>query len=184
MNPYTDGQYPASESDDCVADRQFIEWFNQEGFSNTRVFHFGSGYHHKVGIELSKNNNSIMSVTISKFEHNRYVELLRENPALANHYKLLHCNIYSLDKKLLPKFDIITLFHLYEYEQFNSGLETYDDSGLLHMLIQNCNKNTLILFFRKSSAFKQCNGLINEQIKIGKLIVSNNYKDLLISKVI
>lgn len=183
MSAYSDGQYPSSAEDKCIADEQFIEWFCKKEYYHKRVFHFGSGYHHKVGIELARSNSPVMAVTISKFEHDRYVELLRENPALANHYKLLHCNIYSLDARLLPKFDIINLFHLCEYAQHNSGVETYNDTTLLEMFVYNSIIGALILLFRGSNAFDKAVELMNVYVRRNKVILVDIYKSLSIYKV-
>ena len=98
-------------------DLHFVRWLEDKKIEGKLVFHFGTGEHHLIG----KNNyerggpNEIVAITASRGEHDAYVDFIIDNPAAANYYKVFFGDIYTLSPRMLPKFDVVTLFHLCEY---------------------------------------------------------------------
>ena len=113
---YYDNSWPLTLTD-YPCDLHFVQWLESKKIEGKVIFHFGTGEHHLVG----KNNhdrgnpNEIMGIAASRKEHGAYIDFIVDNPGAANYYRVLFGDIYTLSPRMLPKFDIVTLFHLCEY---------------------------------------------------------------------
>ena len=114
------------------------------------VFHFGTGLHHTVGINAHNLNQGLIvhGVTTCAAEVNRYMELTGENPDLMKTYKVSYCDIYSIHPSELPKYDIVSLFHVGEY-----SLSVDDDCRLIDMMIEALKPGGLMMFFKDSTGY-------------------------------
>src|SRR5262249_483779 len=133
-----------------------FQYIESRKLRNKVIFHFGTGEHHflgKINHECG-NPNEIIGITACKEEHDAYVDFIVNNPAAANYYKVLYADIYTLSPRVLPMFDIVTLFHLCEYyDEQKSAYARLDDIGLLEMFISKLNPGGRLLFFKGSDGF-------------------------------
>src|SRR5262249_17297818 len=113
---YYDNSWPLTLTN-CPCDLDFVRYLEARQLAGNLIFHFGTGAHHLVG----KNNyergnpNEILAIPASGDEHQAYIDFVVNHPAAANHYKVLFADIYTLNARMLPRFDLVTLFHLCEY---------------------------------------------------------------------
>ncbi len=66
---------------------------------NKTIFHFGTGEHHLIALDNAKlrKPNQIFGVTASKKEIDTYTDLVISNAKVANSYKAMFVDIYTLD---------------------------------------------------------------------------------------
>jgi len=162
---------------ECPCDIHFVE-FMKNGVRNKNIFHFGTGGHHLVGVENSKLDmpNDILGMSLQKDEYIAYIDLITENPMISKNYKVIFSDIYTLSQNLMPKFDIVNLFHLCEY--FYKGTDYYktDDVGLLRLFCQNLKEGGAILFYKGSSKFHITKSILDNFNLLDKI---GEYKSLL-----
>ena len=94
---------------ECPCDMHFLEWLEEQKIRDKAIFHFGTGSHHIVGLKTAEDgsNNAVFGITASPAEYDAYVKMLIENPRLGHTYKAYFGDIYQLDRRLLPMFDIV-----------------------------------------------------------------------------
>jgi hypothetical protein len=141
---------------ECPCDLQFLDWLDREHIRDASIFHFGTGSHHIVGVQTSENGsgNCVLGITASPKEHDAFVELVIDRPDVERTYKVLFGDIYQLEKRLLPEFDVVTLFHLCEFRTEQSdAYGAMTDRQLLDLLTQKTRPGGYILFYTKSFAF-------------------------------
>jgi hypothetical protein len=141
---------------DCPCDVHFVEWLDREKITDGAIYHFGTGNHHHVGIECAKEHrrNSVLAITAAPQEYDAYVRLAIARPEVLRHYNVVFGDIYLLNDKLLPEFDVVTLFHLCEFR----GEKTDSYGGLTDLEVTNLLTDKTrpgghILFFTTSFAF-------------------------------
>ncbi len=102
---------------ECPCDVHFIEWLDREKITGSAIYHFGTGNHHHVGIECARESrrNSVLGITAAPQEYQKYIELAIARPEVLRTYNAVFGDIYLLNAKLLPVFDVVTLFHLCEF---------------------------------------------------------------------
>lgn len=181
LNDWND-TWPLSE-EDCPCDLHFLEYLDERHVCGKAIFHFGTGEHHILGIENARrpfeNRNYILGVTASKKEHEAYVQLILNRARLAVYYKVMFVDIYTMTSRLLPLFDIVTLFHLCEfYDPVRSRYAPLDDAKLLRMFLSKLKLNGRILFYTGSSHFDRARSIIDAFVKRGWLRKTANYKTL------
>src|SRR5207248_2823686 len=122
------------------------------------------------------------------------INFIVDNPKAANGYKVLYADIYTLSSKMLPSFDIVTLFHLgdcYDEQPYskelglgdpeldtnrlNSAYAPLDDLGVLRLFISKLNPEGKILFNTNSEGFRQHNF-----VRDGNLAVAEKYGYVLV----
>ena len=153
---------------DYSPDRDFVAYLTSRSIKGKLIFHFGTGEHHLVGKHNHErgNPNEIFAITASREEYRAYVDFVINNPVAANSYKALFGDIYTLSPRMLPDFDIVTLFHLGEcYDQqiddaddqtdpqgvrLNSAYSRLDDATLLDLFLHKLSPGGKILFFKRS----------------------------------
>jgi SAM-dependent methyltransferase len=169
----------------CPCDIHFIEYLTKSGAASKSIFHFGSGEHHLLGRAnvVAPKRNEILAITASKSEHAAYVDLIIGNPEIANYYKVLFGDIYTLSAALLPDFDFVTLFHLCEfYDSTRSAYAPLNDESLVQLFLSKLKPGGRILFYRRSFAFAQAGSIIQDYVSSGRLVEEEDYRSLLICK--
>lgn len=141
---------------ECPCDVHFIEWLDETRITDAGIYHFGTGAHHHVGIECANEHrrNAVLGITASPQEYDAYVELAKARPEVLRYYNAVFGDIYLLNERLLPAFDVVTLFHLCEFR----GEKTDSYGGLTDLEVANLlTEKTIpggyILFFTTSFAF-------------------------------
>jgi hypothetical protein len=132
----------------------FNEWTEAKQLAGKTIFHFGTGTHHVVGLRQAEFGNAVFAVTASKEEHEAYIALVADNSRLAKCYLAYFGDIYLSNPRLLPDFDVVTLFHLNEFSRENTASAEYGgctDRGLLDMMTGKTRPGGHILFYRNSN---------------------------------
>jgi hypothetical protein len=88
-------------------------------------------------------------VTAAPQEYEAFVRLAIERPDVLRHYNAVFGNIYLLNRKLLPVFDVVTLFHLCEFRgDKNDAYGAMTDLDLVNLLTNHTRPAGHLLFFR------------------------------------
>jgi hypothetical protein len=141
---------------ECPCDVHFIEWLDHNGITDSTIYHFGTGGHHHVGIECAseKRRNAVLGITAAPQEHEKYVELAIARPDVLRYYNAVFGDIYLINDKLLPIFDVVTLFHLCEFRgEKNDAYNALTDLEVTNLLTDKTRPGGHILFFPTSFAF-------------------------------
>jgi len=169
--------------DVCPCDVDFCDFIHDKGIRDRVIFHFGTGEHHIVGrrnIDVQAPNH-IFAVTASEGEYGAYIKYIIDNPYAGNYYKVLFLDIYTLSERILPRFDVVTLFHLCEFfREQNSRYAPLDDRGLINLFISRLQPGGRILFYRGSLAAEKMLPIVNEYVDAGKFVFAEAYKTLLV----
>jgi hypothetical protein len=156
----------------CPCDVHFFDYCRTYGICDKTIFHFGTGQHHYLGIrnlELQP-PNEILGVTASREEYSSYIDLIVDNPLIANYYKVLFCDIYTMRPRSTPSFDLVTLFHLCEfYSEKNRAYTEGDDSSILGMFVAKLNPGGQLLVYRGSKDFAAAAALVERKVSEGTL---------------
>lgn len=139
-----------------ACDVHLVEWLDEKRITDAAIYHFGTGGHHYVGIECAKpeRRNSVLGITAAPQEYESYVRLAIERPDVLRYYNAVFGDIYLLNERLLPTFDVVTLFHLCEFR--GPKTDTYGgltDLDLTNLLTDKTRPGGHILFFTGSFAF-------------------------------
>lgn len=141
---------------ECPCDVEFVEWLDLNGIVDKTIYHFGTGAHHYVGVECAREErrNSVLGITASPQEYDSFVALAIARPDVLRRYNAVFGDIYLLNGRLLPSFDVVTLFHLCEFR----GEQTDRYGGLTDLevtdlLTEKTAPGGHLLFFTKSYAF-------------------------------
>jgi hypothetical protein len=167
----------------CPCDVHFTEWLDEKKIRNKAIFHFGTGSHHHVGVKTAEDgsNNSVLGITASPEEYDAYVKLAIEHPTVTKFYKAYFGDIYQLDSKLLPNFDIVTLFHLCEFRsEANDAYGALTDLEMAALLVDKLVPGGWLLFYTGSFRFNLAIPVIAQLEKIRKLERIGEYKTLLL----
>lgn len=169
--------------DICACDIHFVEYLHARGVQDKVIFHFGTGEHHLLG----KANldaavpNEILAITASPEEYGKYIEFVIANPLAARTYKVIFGDVYTLTARTLPRFDLVTLFHLCEfYEETTSAYAELDDLSLLALFLSQLRPDGRVLFYKRSSHFGQCRVIVDTFVAEGRLVQVDEYKSLLV----
>ena len=120
---------------------------------NKLIYHFGTGTHHVIGIKqaTNKSGNAVFAITASKEEYDAYIELVdRPRRRSSKNYLAYFGDIYLTNPKLLPDFDVVTMFHLCEFFFPNTASKAYggmDDAKLLDLFTAKTKQGGHILFY-------------------------------------
>jgi SAM-dependent methyltransferase len=153
--PYIDYEWTL-RPDDCPCDVQFIEWLDDRRIADAAIYHFGTGAHHYVGIECAKpeRRNSVMGITASPEEYDAFIKLSIRNPEILRHYNAVFGDIYLLNGRLLPTFDVVTLFHLCEFRVWqHDAVGALTDREVLNLLSDHTKPGGHLLFYEGSHAW-------------------------------
>jgi hypothetical protein len=161
MNYWTD-KWDLHE-DVCPCDVQFNDWTDAERIGSKAIYHFGTGTHHVVGIRQAERGNVVYGITASIEEYEAYIKLVTENAKVAKHYLVYFGDIYLTNPKLLPEFDVVTMFHLCEFFFPNTASAEYGgmtDRQLLDLFTDKTRPGGHILFYLRSAAYDRAKGVI------------------------
>jgi hypothetical protein len=152
---YWDAYWDLREKE-CPCDVHFIEWLDKNRITDAAIYHFGTGGHHHVGIECASETrrNTVLGITAAPQEHEKYVELAITRPDVLRYYNAVFGDIYLINEKLLPTFDVVTLFHLCEFRgEKNDAYNALTDLEVTNLLTDKTHPGGHILFFTSSFAF-------------------------------
>ena len=141
---------------ECPCDVHFIEWLDREKITGRAIYHFGTGNHHHVGIECARESrrNSVLGITAAPQEYQKYIELAIARPEVLRTYNAVFGDIYLVNPKLLPVFDVVTLFHLCEFRgERTDAYGGATDLDVANLLTDKTRPGGHILFFTSSFAF-------------------------------
>ena len=146
--------------EDCPCDVDFVAWLDEAGVRNSAIYHFGTGGHHHVGIECARpeRQNSVLAITAAPREHEAFVRLATERPEVLRFYNAVFGDIYLLNERLLPDFDVVTLFHLCEFRSAaNDAYGALTDLEVTRILTRRLKPGGHMLFFPGSFAWDRAN---------------------------
>jgi hypothetical protein len=163
----------------------FCSYLEERNVSKKSIFHFGSGGHHLVGRRNrdAALENEVLAITASPREHARYVKKVTRDPSLGRHYRVLFADIYDLSAASLPEFDVVTLFHLFEYTPTDDQRRRLDDAGVLDLFRSKLTRHGRLLFYEGSIGRPRTRGIIERAVADGKISFEEQYKSLLIYRV-
>ena len=164
-------------------DIHLIEWLDQRRITDAAIYHFGTGGHHYVGVECAKpeRRSSVLGITASPQEYQNYVRLVTGRPDVLRYYNAVFGDIYLLNEKLLPSFDVVTLFHICEFR----GPQTDAYGGLTDLAVTNLLTDKTrpgghILFYTSSFAFAKAKPVIAQWEKERPVERVGEYKSVLV----
>jgi SAM-dependent methyltransferase len=171
----------ALDLSDCPCDVQLVEYLQRFNVSDRSIFHFGTGSHHLVGRENQQlpQPNQILAITASHPEHEAYVKLVLQEREIERNYKVLFSDIYTLDARNLPNFDVVTLFHLCEfYLPDQAVFLRHDDRSLLAMFVEKLNSGGIVILYDRSNDWPKAQLLIQALIASQVIEPVDTYKNL------
>ena len=169
----------------CPCDLHFLRYLSRKGLNQQTIFHFGTGAHHLVGREnvLFQQPNEILGITASRGEYERYIDLVVDNPRIGRYYKVVFMDIYTLNPRLMPNFDLITMFHLAEHGSVcNEDVHKTADSILLEQVVSLLKPSGRIFFYKNSGrgAAERVRLLLREFCGSGRLQHYEDFESLLV----
>ena len=167
----------------CPCDVHFNDWIEAQKLTGKTIYHFGTGTHHVIGIRQAGNGsgNTVFAITASKGEYDSYIELVTEKPRVAKSYLAYFGDIYLTEPALLPDFDVVTMFHLCEFSNYDSkAYGGLTDRALLDLMTGKLRPGGYMLFYPNSMAFDQAEGVIADWAKAGAVERIGEYKTLLV----
>lgn len=181
---YWNDSWPLSE-EECPCDIHFVEYLAKEKIRNKVIFHFGTGEHHIIGTKNvergAAERNEILAVTASPQEYDAYMRMSIDCAEMAKYYKAMFVDIYTLTDRIIPNFDIVTLFHLCEfYDPEKSNYTPLNDSTLLNLFLKKLSLGGRILFYSGSSHFELAERIIKDYADRGEIRKVDQYKSLLV----
>jgi hypothetical protein len=173
--------------DVCPCDSHFNDWVAKNKIKNKLIYHFGTGTHHLIGIKqaTNKSGNAVFAITASKEEYETYIQLSTENAKVSKAYVAYFGDIYLTNPKILPDFDVVTMFHLCEFFFPNTASKAYGgmtDEKLLDLFTAKTKKGGHILFYMGSMAWNKALPLVQkwEKEKRGTVKRVGEFKTLLV----
>jgi hypothetical protein len=183
MNYWTD-KWDLHE-DICPCDIHFNDWVEDRKLRGNSIYHFGTGTHHVIGIRQAENGsgNVVFAITASIEEYEAYLRLVTDKSAVSKNYLAYFGDIYLTNPKLLPEFDVVTLFHLCEFFFPNTASKEYGgmtDRAVLDLLTDKTRPDGHILFYTRSIAFEKAKAVIAEWEKAKPVERVGEFKTLLV----
>ena len=169
----------------CPCDQHFVELLAERNISKSVIYHFGSGGHHLVGVQCMKagKGNVVMSITAAPQEHKEYEKLIISTPELAHHYICYFSDIYTFNGRLMPKFDVTTLFHLCEFRsEWDDAYGGLTDMEVLRQMCAQTNPGGLVVFYNGSNGWDGTAPLVEKAVAEGLLTADGVYKMLPVYK--
>jgi len=172
-------------ADSCPCDLHFAEYLEERGIRGRTIFHFGTGEHHLLALRNAarapEDRNEILAVTASLKEHAEYARLIIEDAELAISYKVLFTDIHTLSPRLLPAFDLVTLFHHGEYyDPEESAYAPLDDRGLIEIFLTRLAPGGRLLFYTGSIGFHRTAPLLADLVGGGRLAKVDEHRSLVV----
>ena len=178
LNTYDDNWVTKGE-----CDIHLVEWLDRQKITDASIYHFGTGGHHHVGIECAKpeRRTSVLGITASPQEYQNYVRLVTRRPAVLRYYNAVFGDIYLLNEKLLPSFDLVTLFHICEFR----GPQTDAYGGLTDLAVTNLLTDKTrpgghVMFYNDSFAYEKAKPVIAQWEKERPVERIGEYKTVVV----
>lgn len=171
----------------CPCDVHFAQWLEEEGIEGATIFHFGTGGHHHLGLNNMARgaHNSILGITASPQEFRAFETLAIQNATLSRQYQVLFGDIYLLNERLLPRFDVASLFHLCEFrgesQDVYGGLT---DRQVVEVLLKTMRRGGRILLFAGSFAYDKALAIADEFVAEGIFGPPTVYKSLRVYEIL
>ena len=165
----------------CPCDAHLMDFVADRNIRNATIYHFGTGGHHLVGLRCLEDgrNNSVFGITASPSEYDEYVKLVIANPKLAKPYLAYFGDIYMLNEKLLPEFDVVTLFHSREFRtEKNDAYGALTDFEVMDLLAKKTRRGGFLLFYTGSYAYNSAKQDIDALAKTGLVKETGMFKTL------
>jgi hypothetical protein len=183
MNYWTD-KWPLME-EVCPCDVHFNQWAADQKLRGKSIYHFGTGTHHVIGMEQATNGsgNVVFAITASIEEYEAYVKLVTDKAQIAKNYLAYFGDIYLTNERLLPEFDVVTMFHLCEFFYPNTDSAEYGgltDRKVLDLFTDKTAKGGHILFYTKSIKFGDAKPVIAAWEKDKGVEKVDEFKTLLV----
>jgi hypothetical protein len=183
MNYWTD-KWDLHE-DVCPCDVHFNDWVKTKKIANKVIYHFGTGTHHVVGRAQAESGskNLVYGITASIEEYEAYIKLASEHPEVAKRYVAYFGDIYLTNAKLLPQFDVVTMFHLCEFFFPNTASKEYGgltDLKLANLFTDQIKPGGYMLFYTRSIAFDKAKAVIAKWEKAKPVKRVGEFKTLLV----
>jgi len=171
----------------CPCDIHFNQWIEANAITGKSIYHFGTGKHHIVGLTQAANgsDNVVFGITASIIEYEAYIELANERPQLSKNYLAYFGDIYLINPRLLPAFDIATMFHAGEFIAPNTTSPEYggvDDLGVARILLERMPPDGWLLFFNGSFAYDKAEAVVRVLEAEKKITRSETFKSLLVCR--
>ena len=166
---------------ECPCDAHFCDWLEETDTRGKAIFHFGTGGHHLLGLHNAEKGlgNAILGITASPGEIRTYETMITENPELGWGYKAYFGDIYQLDARLLPVFDIVTLLHVGEFRtEKNDAYGGLTDDAMVRLLAGRTRTGGTIAFYAGSYAYDKAKAVHDRLVAEGILIPKGQYKTL------
>lgn len=176
-------EYWALRIDECPCDIEFVQWLDAHGVTDAAIYHFGTGGHHTVGIACAdpRRRNAVLGITLMPEEHQEYLKLVIARPDVMRHYNVIFGDIYLANEKLLPDFDVVTLFHLCEYRSAeHDAYGALSDLDVAGLLTRRVRRGGHVLFYTGSFAFDATWDLIAQWERAGDVERVGGFKTLLV----
>ncbi len=166
----------------CPCDLHLVDYFTHRRHARRVLFHMGSGLHHHVGRELCRpgRDNQVVSITTSRDEMLAYVDAVIEDPGLGSRYRVLFGDIYSLSPPVLPRFDVVALFHLCEPPDAVRPDIVPDAMSLVRTFLDRLRPGGEILFYRDSTGKNLTGAVLGSLVAMRRIVRIGDYKSLMI----
>jgi hypothetical protein len=183
MNYWTD-KWDLHE-DICPCDVQFNDWMKEQGLKDKIVYHFGTGTHHVIGIDQATNGsgNVVFAITASIEEYEAYIKLVSENAKVSKNYLAYFGDIYLSNARLLPDFDVVTMFHLCEFFFPNTASKEYGgftDRQMLDLYTDKTRSGGYVLFYMGSMGWDKTRDMLPAWEKAKGMQKVGEFKRLLV----
>jgi hypothetical protein len=166
---------------ECPCDTDFTQYMREKELRNKTIFHFGTGGHHHFGHAFHEmgGDNLTLGITASPSEYEAYVKLAIERPEIARIYKVFFGDIYQMERRLLPTFDIVTLFHMCEFRnEKNDTYQALSDRDVIELFMDTLNPDGELCFYSGSFAWPQAKVIVDDLVKAKKLSHTHTFKTL------
>jgi hypothetical protein len=170
----------------CPCDRDFMEWVAKEKIVGKTIYHFGTGSHHLVGVENLKAGepNHIIGVTASPGETEAFVKMAIAEPRLSRRYTMHFGDIYLFNGKLLPKFDVATMFHLGEFwSEKTASYGGVTDEEVLRKVVRQMKTGGRIVFYEGSDGWGRTQPIVRKLAREGLFAKTGKYRKLAVYSV-
>jgi hypothetical protein len=181
MNYWTD-KWDLHE-DICPCDVHFNDWTDAQKIRGKTIFHFGTGTHHVVGVKQAEKGNLVYGITASVEEYEVYIKLVTENAKVAKNYLAYFGDIYLTNPRLLPEFDVVTMFHLCEFFFPNTASAEYGgmtDRQMLDLFTEKTRAGGYLLFYPRSIAWDRAQAVVAQWEKERPVERVGEFKTLLV----
>jgi hypothetical protein len=165
----------------CPCDVHFTDFLHERKIRNATIFHFGTGTHHHVGITCAEDgsNNTVLGITASIEEIEAYTKLAIARPKVSQRYKAFFGDIYLLERRLLPEFDVVFLPHVSEFwKPKDEKYGNMSDRELVDLMTDLTRPGGYLLFYTKSMAWDYAGPLVEQWAKERPVKSEGEYKTL------